>query len=308
MFTPKGLSAVAPRSAPFIPDVGKDVSVFLEGFKATNDTTKSALLAILAKFAETAEVTSAGSTPSDLTNNCKAMFVMDSAKNLVTLMNTGVAAGTNPTANDLIVERANTQVGVAVAWICDLVNASKKKELTGENVEGYYASLGRSDVKGSPIAFVINSAANFLPDSIKDASFRVHLTKSTWNDYHSSRSSTGTLLNKLRGDFIDLEIYKDGDKTDMAIKAASDAPYDLKLTRDIPDKIVGYASIFFEVGGIDVGHWYQGIKAQNEIPYARVMAIKSVFKKYLELKNKISSIDKADTVTDLVTTVGSDFW
>lgn len=300
------MQAIAPRSAPIFPALpdGNNFSDYLEGLRASNDTTKSAMLAIIYQLATTA----GGDPDAELTQNCSAMFDVGVAAALITAFDAAPADVNNLTDSDKIISRSDTQVDTSVQWICDLVNASKKKEIDGENVEGYFSSLGRSDIKGGAIATMINKVANFLPDNISSATFREGLTNNVWNSYHTSRVSTGKLLYGMRQVFLDLEIFEAGGASDVAIIASSTNPHDVQLSYAIPKNLVGYASLFFEVGGIDVGQWYQGAKAESELPAAKVKAIKSVFKKYLSIKNNISSIEDTDNITALNAAVGDSFW
>jgi hypothetical protein len=214
----------------------------------------------------------------------------------------------NPTEEEMLIVRANGQFDTARIWIIDLVNASKKKELTATNVESYYASLARSDVKGAPIASLINKVANFLPDMINDDGFRGELTDNVWTSYQVSRVSTGKLLHEVRGHFIAMGIYEAGSEEDIAIIASKDSPHDISLSYDIPKQLVGYASLFFQAAGKDVGKWYQGEKYESEIPAAKVKTIKAIFKKYLELDSNVAGIEESETVAALRGTIGADFW
>jgi hypothetical protein len=302
MFAPVAGTPSGPALAPIFSEFDETAGLtpFLEDRRAANQTTQAAMLAMIFNLSVEAVV------DSDLGRNCALMF----GSGVAVLLNTAKdATGEDVPPNDRLVHTmAVGQMVNSVKWICDLVNASKKKELTGDNVEGYYASLARTDVKGAPIASLINQIANFLPDMVSDDIFRGNLTESVWNEYHISRVSTGKLLFGIRDAFLDLEIYASGDTTDQAIIASKDAPYNIQLSYDIPNKIVGYASLFFQAAGKDVGKWWQGEKAEDEIPAAKLKSIKKVFKKYLEITGDAGQIDGAVTLEGLNSAVKDGFW
>lgn len=304
MFRTNGHDASGPSMAPIISEFDQDQGVIplLEGLRATNATTQSAILAIIMNMSTVA----VQDTP--LGRNCSGMFGPGVAADINTITTAGPADADNLTEGDLIIDRATNQIDNARVWLVDLVNASKKKELTSKNVESYYSSLSRSDVKGASIASLINKVANFLPDMVGDEGFRNELTDNVWTSYQVSRVSTGKLLHEIRHHFVALGIYAGGGEIDNFIIESKDNPHDIELSYRIPKHIVGYASLFFQVAGKDVGKWYQGEKYESDIPAAKVKSIKSIFKKYLELYSNVGNIEGAESVDNLRTTIGDDFW
>lgn len=302
MFDPKSFTAIAPALAPFAHVEADKCLDFVQGMGATNDTTVSACLSILLVLAEAAE----NGTDPDLKNACGMMFTVGSAKEVISQVVKNVSA--NATDDQKVLDRGFTQTGSATQWIIDLVTASKKKPLDGSNVEGYYSSLGSTDVKGAPIAKMINIAGNFLTDKINDSAFREGLTKNIFMGYHTSRVSTGKLLEEISEMFTDLNIFEKNDSVHNAIRDSMKAPHDIELSMKIPTKLVGYAALFFEVSGKDVGKWYQGERALADVPTVRIKSIKKIFKKYLEIKNQIEGVDDAKELGDLSKAVGTSFF
>lgn len=298
MFKPKKGNARPPAMAPIFTIEPKGVETFLDSSGSVNDTTKSAYLAMIMVIAKSALIVN----KTNISEACSLMFTESSASR-VNSKKTIIAGEPDL---DKIADRAEQQIIPAKQWIVDLVTASKKKELTAENVEGYYASLGRTDIKGGPISKLINSACNFLTDMITDKTFRDELTDTEFMRYHTSRVSTGKLLWEMIDVFKDLKIGNDKDY--KKIEDSNDAPYDIKKSKEIPIKMLGYAKIYFEVANKDVGKWYQGEKAMSEVPSVRTRKIKEVFKKYLDVKNNIEELDKANTMDDLTKALGNAFF
>jgi hypothetical protein len=304
MFRVQGHQAVGPAMAPIITEFNQAQGIipFLEGLRAINPTTQSAVLSIIVNLSAKAV------EDTELGRNCAPMFGPGVAKSINDTINSDPEDPNDPTERDMLIARAKGQLDTARVWIVDLVNASKKKELTGTNVDSYYSSLSRSDVKGAPIATLINRIANFLPDMINQEQFRNELTDNVWTSYQVSRVSTGKLLFEVRRHFIALGIYNQNSAEDLAIIASKDNPHDITLSYNIPKHLVGYASLFFQAAGKDVGKWYQGDKYESEIPAAKVKTIKAIFKKYLEIDSNVAGIEEAATVDRLKNTIGAGFW
>jgi hypothetical protein len=298
MFKPNKTAAKSPALAPFIDVADKGVEDWLEKQRCVNDTTKSAYLAVCIVLAQAAD----SGADQTLKDSCQLMFV----GTCYDVLESPAGIIANEASLEQIVTRADKQRSSATQWIVDLVTASQKKPLRAENVEGYYANLGRSDVRGQSIADLMNNACCFLEDKIKESPFRENLTKNEFMSYHTSRVSTGKLLYEIKEVFEDLKICSDNDI--RIIQSSADAPYDVSLSKKIPVKLVGYAMLYFEVTGKDVGKWYQGEKALSEVPTIRIRKIKEIFAEYIDLKNKTGSLKELEDVAGLRDAIGQDFF
>jgi len=306
MFRSNGHTASGPVMAPIFTEFegagSAGILTFLESHRATDGTTQSALLSIIHNLSMVA------GNNSPLGRNCALMFSAGVAAAIEEAIAAVPADADALTDADILVTRSVAKTDDARVWIMDLVNASKKKELSGENVKGYYDEMTRSDIKGGPIASVINRVANFLPDLVLENGFRGELSQGIWNTYHTSRVSTGGLLWECRHVFIALGIYAVDDETFQAISDSKDQPWNVAISYDIPTRVVGYASLYFAAAGKDVGKWYQGEKYEADLPSQKVRAIKEIFKKYLELDSRIDAIDQSESIDALRGAVGDDFW
>lgn len=302
MFAPPADPPAPPKSAPFIPTLEADSGPFFEEMRATDETTKGVIGAMISVLATNSTVNNA----TDLSRNCAAMFQIGSAEAYVAFMATAVAD--DPTEEDVLRALITSNEGSCLGWICDLVNASKKKTIDGDNVMGYFESLGRSSVKGGPIALFVNRMADFLPDNIMDDAFRNGLTQNKWTEYHSSRVSTGKILVSFVDAFLDLGIFRDADQVHTAILDCAENSHNVSSSNDIPDKVIGYGNIYLEVCGTPISNWYQGRKCEANLPNSRVKAIKMIFKKYNELIHNIEGIEESETVAGLSGQIGNGFW
>jgi hypothetical protein len=304
MFSPNADPPAAPKSAPFISIMGTSSDAFFEEMRATDDTTKGVMGAMIRVLAEATE--SRRTLSAALVENCVAMFKPGAAEAYNTFIGTAESDPMIP--DDHLRALVEANLASCVTWICDLVNASKKKELTGENVEGYFAALGRSSVKGASVATLINKAADFLPDDILNAAFRTALTQNKWNEYHTSRVSTGKVISKFAHIFIGLGIMEEGGAEDLAIRNCADNSHNVALSAGIPDRIIGYAALYLEVCGTPIANWRQGKRCQDSLPNSKVQSIKAVFKKYNELIYNVSGVDAATSVQALKQGIPENFW
>jgi hypothetical protein len=302
MFSPSAVNPSAPKSAPFISSIEAISTPFFDEMRSTDPTTKGVIGAIIA----TLSVAAVDTGHALLAANCSAMFKPGAVAAATTYFSTAV---TDPlTEEDHLRALVAANMDSCAQWVCDLVNASKKKELTGENVEGYFATLGRSSVKGGPVAVVINRMADFLPDNIRETAFREGLTQSKWTEYHTSRVSTGKVISKFLHVFIDIGIVVDGGIIHAAILTCAENSHNVALSAAIPDRIIGYASLYLEVCGTPITNWRQGKRCQEALPNAKVQSIKSIFKKYNELIYNVPGIESSTDIDSLRAGITDGFW
>lgn len=208
----------------------------------------------------------------------------------------GRTSGANPpTDNDFNLDAMAANAASCPNWLADLINAAKKKTLTDDNVEGYFAMLGHSGTKPSVIARFINQLCPFFPDMVGNDGFRALLAPGVWTTYRNTRVSTGLILRNLLPDFRAVRITVAGDANEVAIIASANSPWEVNLANNIPDKIKAYGCIFLQVAGTPIDSWYQGNKAVDDLSSAKVRGAKAIFRKYLEVKNNVS----VDAFTDV---------
>jgi hypothetical protein len=304
MFAPSNSNPSGAKAGSFIeaPVSQVLISKYLEEFSHSDETSMAVLGAILYTLADMS------TDPGILGINCAAMFKSGAAADFMVLADQPVATAGSPTKEDDIRSLIKSNLASATQWICDLVNASKKKDLTGANVEGLFAAYGGASIKGSEIARFINSASDFLPDMINDVNFRKGLTNNKWTSYQVSRVSTGSILLKISNDFINLNIFEDGGAIHRAITDSAESPHNIALADLIPGRIIGYGAIFLDSCGTPIDKWYQGNKHRGELPNAKVAGIKVIFRKYLELNSAIAKLDDQKDVAGLLSVVPASYW
>jgi hypothetical protein len=291
MFAPKSKEVVAPVTTPVFGDPGtSNISDYCAEFKATDQNTIATVGSIICVLAEVAN----DKADSPLRSNCRNAFIGESYTKFMDLITAPGAAPKSDNEHAILAIRAN--MPAVPNWLVNLISAAKKKPLTDENVGGFFAMLGHTGTKASAVARLVNQIAVFFPDKISDSAFRALLADGIWTTYRNTRASTGGILKKMLPDFRALGITSLNDADEGYIIASADAPWDLNLSVLILDKYKAYGAIFLQAAGTPIDKWYQGNKAVEGLPAARVRAIKDVFLKYLEVKNKIDGVSTITTV------------
>lgn len=289
-----------PKSAPFINSGPIFEITFFEDMRCNDESTMGVVGSMVHMFAATALM----ADDVDLVKNCRSMFTPDTARIFCDYMTATPGNVRNPLdeLRDLIDANEPNTMG----YVCDLINAAKKKELTPENVKSYFTEKGTSSVKGAPVASFINSAACFFPDDILEDNFRNNLSDGNWNDYHSSRVSTGKVLLPMIDMFADLGIINEEEAA--AIEFCAENSHNLATSAAIPKRVIGYANVYLETTGKGISNWYQGKKCEAEIPYGKLVDIKRIFKKYDEINNMVTGLDDAQTIADVKGSMPQGFW
>jgi len=204
-------------------------------------------------------------------------------------------------------ELVEAQLLGAPNWLINNVSAAKKKPLTLSNVNGFFASIGMSNMKLTGIDGFFNKVAMFCSDNIADGEFRALLIDNVWGAYRSTRVSTGIVISKLLGEFVEMGILHDGGADYRKIETASRQPWNVAASNDIPEKYKAYAMLFLETAGTPIDSWYQGQKAVSNMPAIRVRTTKHIFKKYMEIKSNVGAVDAATSMAEFQAAVAGHF-
>lgn len=302
MFGRTDPGVVSPQRSPLISKPAPDATVIsiAADHGGNNNLTSSILMAMiyfLAMDSLSSDISAAASV---------RVFTAGAANSIIELVDKAPADADNLTDSEELAVVVVLNAGACGPWLYDLISAAQKKNLSPENVQGYFASLGFEGANCQSIARFINSVRSFYPDEIHDATFRANLTVSTWNDYRKSRASAGQILRGLITSFRELGILKGSDEAD--ITASAESPWNLELAGKIRSDLKAYASIFLETAGTGIDKWSQGNKAVAALPSVRVKGAKVIFKKYLDLKNNTERIDAIREVSEFASEENKAFW
>lgn len=287
MFTTNDRTLVAPVTTSIFnaPAPNANITAYLSDFRATDNNTVATLGGIL--LALTTAANSNDDTP--LRDNVRKMFTGNSYIAIHNLMADPGADPADDNGRNIVSIRFN--LAASVNWIINLVNAAKKKPLTDDNVEGFFAMMGHTSTKAGVITRFINQIQAFFPDNIDNEPFRNMLAPGVWTTYRTSRVSTGAILINLLPDFRILRITVQGDADEDAITACAARPWDTNLSLAIRDKFKAYGCLYLQAAGTSIDNWYQGNRAVSNLPAAKVRMAKEIFRRYLEVKNSVGDLN-----------------
>jgi len=117
--------------------------------------------------------------------------------------------------------------------------------------------------------------------------------------YRITRVAAAGIINKNRRACLDLRLFEEGDPIDLAIAASLASPWDMSLAAAIPEKLKGYVCIYLEAAGTPIDGWYQGNRARDAMPAAKVRGARAIFKRYLEITNDTEAALRATDVAEM---------
>lgn len=302
MFGRSNPGVVPPQRGPLISKPAPDATVIsIAADHGGNNNLTSSILMAMIYFLATDSLSSDSSAIAS-----GRVFTAGAALSIIELVERVPIDANSLTDNEELAVIVVLNAGACGPWLYDLISAAQKKNLSPENVQGYFASLGFEGANCQSIARFINSVRSFYPDEIHSAAFRANLTVSTWSDYRKTRASAGLILRGLILSFKELGILRGSDEADITNSAES--PWDLVLAGKIRSDLKAYASIFLETAGTGIDKWSQGNKAVASLPSVRVKGAKVIFKKYLDLKNNTERVDAIREIAEFQSAENKAFW
>jgi hypothetical protein len=307
MFRPANDNRTAPTLVACFPNgMDRALNLILDDIYADTDGSVTVVGAMMLLIVRSANLRDG--TNDILRGNCRNMFV---GTQYTDAMNVDRFPADNATVSAdadtrRLQELMTGNVGNAIGWITDLVNAYKKKPLEEKNVIGYFASIGFECSRAQKVARFINMVGPFFPDMIADLAFRRTLVQNVWTDYRLARCSTGKVLHENMAALRTLGIVTD--PIAAQITAANDAPWDVNLANQIPRSVVAFCYIYLEAAGRGIDKWYQGEKAVANLSAAKARAAKVIFRKYLDASNNTEAVEAADTAQEVITAIPNGFF
>lgn len=201
----------------------------------------------------------------------------------------------NATIAHLII--GNAVESRAPNWLHNFVFAAKKKALTIENVEGFFASLDYQNIKASGFVKLINLISGFYAKMHGLDVERQSVIDNEWGEYRKSIYAGGKILAALIPAFKDLGIIKGDDEKDI-LKAAEN-PWDLQLNKKVRSVLKAYGCLYLRAAGTPIDAWIQGNKEVDKLPAVKVRGALDIFRKYLEIVNETSKVTQAKTKQEI---------
>lgn len=180
-----------------------------------------------------------------------------------------------------------------MTWFIDLIAAFQISTIDQANVKSYFAQYEGMTCNNIEILLIIRWASTMMPQVMDDPNLRVLVSNTDWILYHTSYSSTASLLERYLSALPPQMDFMYNNATRASIASALAEPWSKVTNSAIPKKIIGHANLYYKFNNIDVGTWYQGAKAESMLPLTHVNALKIIFKKLNALSKDYSQIENA---------------
>jgi len=183
-------------------------------------------------------------------------------------------------------------------WFVDLVSCHQVSALSESNVTNYFASKG-ADVMPWKILDVIGYLSSIVPKFAELDEFNGILDRSTFVAYHTSASSSASLLMRA----VEAAPF-DGIFTDEEIAAADDSItnfHSIGAAQRIPSRALVMTSVILQSLDVLPSNWYMGKKAVSAYSPAKYATLISIMKKAIRIATNIDNLDSASDLQTIQT-------
>lgn len=182
----------------------------------------------------------------------------------------------------------------AIRWVIDLTACYQTKELSAENIVGYFASLSNTHVTGNLIHSTVLAHYKLLPDILGVNALRALVSDAIFIDYHTSASSTPFLVSNVRRSLGAYAATFFGATDIQAVDAAVLAKHDLNIHRAIPHRLIMVAYVYLDVNQVLPAKWFTGIRVINAAPVNQVRALRTWFQRMSALNANEAAVNGAN--------------
>jgi hypothetical protein len=178
----------------------------------------------------------------------------------------------------------------SAGWLYDLIMAAKKGGK--KDVKGYFAEIeGKSaGINGNAIGSYVHKIAAHFPDLRSDENYRRNLSDGVWVKYRLSAVSTAGIIIKHLTDLTKAGVVISDDEH-KAIVASYNAPWDIRLSHQIPERVVTATAIWLRANGTEIDGWVQGARAIDSTGSQKVSGLTALFRAYLKKINGLDDLD-----------------
>jgi hypothetical protein len=165
----------------------------------------------------------------------------------------------------------------------ELIMCHQVSKLDRDNLDNYFASKDNSSIKSRIILQMLDGGQQIIPRLVTQPGSSALISSAPFLKYHTSASSTPTLIMKS---YDDLGTLGDAVFTAAGISAARIARtslHDLNLSKQIPDRDIAMAHAYLDAVGVLPNNWYQGKRAVDGQPPSVYKSWKVFFTKYTDL-------------------------
>jgi hypothetical protein len=190
----------------------------------------------------------------------------------------------------------STAMKAAPRQLIELVGAWQVKALKERNVVSYF-KMAKADIPVERIMTAIAYLSTIAERVINIKEFKESIKGENWLVYHTAYASTQYLVRRFIEETQDIIDIPDDDKA--IVYNACDQPWEKQLSDLIPARYVQLTYCYLEASKTLPDNWYQGMRAMSSMATHERTRYREAFKKYIELKSEVDSLDDMETVKQI---------
>jgi len=194
----------------------------------------------------------------------------------------------------------------AIYWLLNLAACHQIKPLKASNIMNYFKMTSRVTMTGREVLKVLEFSAMTLPRIMGDQALMDMLEQNQFMTYHTSYSSTATLVEEMLASSRAVTNIMFSGETRAAVRASFEDLHDAALNAAISQQVVlatyAYLSAFNKLPD----GWFQGEKAKSNLPANKYNQYLAIFKKLKLLSAGMAEIEAAGTMDALIAAIGVD--
>lgn len=190
----------------------------------------------------------------------------------------------------------STAMKAAPKQLIELIGAWQVKALRERNVVSYF-KMAKADIPVERIMTAVAYLSTIAERVINIKEFKESIKSENWLVYHTAYASTQYLVRRFIEETQDIIDIPDDDKA--IVYNACDQPWEKQLSDLIPTRYVQLTYCYLEASKTLPDNWYQGMRAISSIATHERTRYRAAFKKYIELKSEVDSLDDMETVKQI---------
>jgi len=192
---------------------------------------------------------------------------------------------------------------VANQIVIDLLVAAANKDLNPKRYQSYCLSKKGVHANFSDVQDLLKWASVKFVGAMGSVAIRESLTKNDWVTYHTSFASVGALCNRMFTIVPRKCVHIVSIEDRKAAKISMRSPWDRDLARVISDKGLAFTEIAVRVMGLEIGTFYAGKRALQNIDPMTHSRFEEIVKQIMKKDKTLKKVKKVKTVDEVYAAV-----
>jgi hypothetical protein len=196
--------------------------------------------------------------------------------------------------------------GAAIYWLLDLTACHQIKPLKAMNISNFFRMSSRINITGREILKVLEYASSAIEKITQNNALMALLNNNTFMTYHTSFSSTATLVQEMLSSSPGVTNVMFSAATRTAVANSAAHLHDQALNASISQQAILATYAYLVAFSKLPENWFQGEKAKSSLPATRYAAYVAIFRRLRALSADIAAIEGAADVEALIAAIGPD--